>query len=1196
MNYLRGLICISLLVAVISCHQPASTSEPDGVETDIRDAFEYDFQRTYDPALGYPPRERLLLALQQIKQMRKEMAGRRMSGIEDAKFVERGPNNIGGRTRTIVIDVRDPERKTIWVGSVSGGLWKTTDVTADDPNFVSVDDFMDCLAIGSLAQDPTNPEVFYAGTGEGFGNSEAVRGVGIFKSEDGGVTWNLLPSTANTLFSATRALVVHPVTGDVYAATQSGGVQRSQDGGQTWIKVLGVALTASDNNMYDLQYAGGQLFASNTTHVYSSDSGDRGMWTDITRNTSGFPTNLSRVEFSVCNMDINTIMAVGADGGSGSNVYRTQNGGQSWTMLSRPGGGDFTNGQAWYDLEIAIDPFDCNHVIVGGVAIYRSKDAGLNWQRFAQGMHVDQHRCVFDPEQPGVVYFGNDGGFWRSSGGSDVEPDNKNMGYVTTQYYGCAIHPDTFSNYFLGGTQDNGSHRLNGPGAAFGTNVWGGDGFYAHIDQLDPNYQMVSSQFGNWGLSTNGGVTFSGGQQVNGGFVNPSDYDSKTKILYTQTSPGDFDRWNVVTNLLENVDISGSGGGVTAVHVDINVDNRVYFGTGGGTVVRVDSANQGSPVPGKIILVTGGGTISGIDVFTGDPNRIIVARSNYGVDNVMVTSDGGDHWSTVDGNLPDMPVRDVIFSPKDKNQAMIATEAGVWTTAMLDGANTIWIPPSSDKGIPLVRTDDLEMRTSDNVVLAGTHGRGLWTSSVFADPKAKFYAPLISYVHSPVQFFGDASLNADSYNWTFGDGQTSTEADPVHTYDTIGEYDVTLTINGTLSTGNKIKILPDGQLPYVTGKPYFGGDFEGHTEQYGAYSVSGSKFERGNSTISGKNGTKSGDYAYVLGLEEPSYQPNTEAYLYLPVFDLSQQSIYTFSFWARYLLHPGPDGFYVQYSLDRGSTWQPLGSSSDKNWYNFNNADVQTTAFPDGTSYFTGDVGGYTHYTHDLTFLSGHKDVAFRFQFRSEATGHHVGLAIDDVEIQAFQGALETAVTTFSGSFGTDKAIDLKWSTNPEWYCRRFEIERSINGRDFEKIDEVQAKGVLSATITQYDHTTNGGGDLYFYRMKVINQNTAESYYYEFYTDTITIRRNANDPIAVHSVFPNPFVDKVNITFEDVVNQRVYFKVYDAAGRLVDDEDAFLDTPFYTLTLSQRPEGVYYLSIQIADNDPAVYSLMRITE
>jgi hypothetical protein len=274
-------------------------------------------------------------------------------------------------------------------------------------------------------------------------------------------------------------------------------------------------------------------------------------------------------------------------------------------------------------------------------------------------------------------------------------------------------------------------------------------------------------------------------------------------------------------------------------------------------------------------------------------------------------------------------------------------------------------------------------------------------------------------------------------------------------------------------------------------------------------------------------------------------------------------------------------------------SWQILGSASSKKWYNFNNTSITNSAFPEGTSYFTGDAGGYTNFTHDLTFLSGQKDVAFRFVFRSESTGSHVGLAIDNAEIISFEGPLVTNVKVFTGEFGLDKNIDLRWSTLPEYYCRRFEIERSVNGRDFDKIDDVQATAILSANRTEYMKTTSGGRDLYFYRMKVINQNMSEGYYHEFYTDTITIRRNASEPVAVHSVFPNPFVDFVYITFNDAVNKIVVFKVYDASGKVVMEREEVIETPFYELQLGQWPHGVYYLSIQIDEENPKVYPLLN---
>ena len=1187
---IRNLPLIALVCLIAACSQQQQTPTKVTKQQRIQGAIDLEFERTYDPALGYVPHERLITAINETMELQKEMADRRSSSALSPKFIERGPTNVGGRTRAILIDLNDPERKAIFAGSVAGGLYKTEDITADPPNWQQVDDFLENLAVGSLAQDPQNPNIIYIGTGEGFPNADAVRGRGIFKSTDGGKSFDLLQSTDNSTFTATRNMVVHPTTGHVYAALSGGGVRRSEDGGETWIRVLGVGLTASNDNMYDLFYVGGKFYASNTTNIYSSETGDRGAWMDITRSGSGFPTNWSRTEFSVCGGDPNVIYAVGSISGGGSNVYRTQNGGTSWIDVGRPGQGDFTNGQAWYDLDIAVDPFNCNHSILGGVPIYRTNGGGNTWARFANNMHVDQHYALFDTAQQGVVYFGNDGGVYRSTNGSASNVSNRNEGYITSQYYACALHPDTVSNYMLGGTQDNGTHALDGPPPTEGRNVWGGDGFLCFIDQKDPDIQIVSSQFGNWGLSLNGGISFSGGLSTNGGFLCPADYDSDTKILYAQTRDGAFYRWNVLGSS-ELVQWSNLSAGVSTVTVDANIDNRVYFGVSGGRVIRVDDAHEGAQVETETLLAMGG-TVSSVAVGHEAPEHLLATYSNYGISHsVMYSNDGGQTWLNCEGNLPDMPVRWAIFNPADPSGALIATETGVWSTDFLNGSGTVWEPPVPGEGTPIVRTDMLRIRESDFVVLAGTHGRGLWTSSVFAEPLAKFDAPQVHYIDVPLQFYGDVSLNATSYFWEFGDGTTSTEINPFKTYDEIGTYDVKLTINGDLSTSSQIKILPQMQLPYSKETSAYGGGFEGFEEQYGVEVTGGSKFERGSSNVPGKAGTKSGDYAMVLDPNSQFYEANTRTILYMPMFDFSDESIYTLSLWARYDLHPGPDGFNLEYTTDGGRTWRILSNVVESGWYNFNNAGVPNSAFPSNTSYFTSVVGGYTNYRRNVSFLSGNPLAAIRIVFRSEATGLHAGVAIDDFEITKFEGELQTALTSFTAAFEGDKDIEVKWATRPEYFCDRFELERSINGRDFEFIAEIDARGFVSDLENKYTYIDQGGRDLYFYRLKVISDDPNSDYYDEFYSQTITVRRRL-EGIEVFNVFPNPFTDHVNITFTDRVDQKVFFGMYDASGRLVYEGEQVINDVFHRLELFQVPMGIYYLQIQIGEEDAKVYPMM----
>ncbi|MBK7334798.1 MAG: T9SS type A sorting domain-containing protein [Saprospirales bacterium] len=1204
-KYILTLLPLSLiaLLAVwfVNREVPEISEEGENKEQTIIERFEWEFERTKDLSLGYPPVERMLDALDLARRRQAELAGQLSRGvITNPKWRERGPNNIGGRTRVIHIDLNDPTRKTVWAGGVAGGLWKTTDIDAEDPQWQKINDYLDNMAIAALAQDPNNPQIMYMGTGEGYGNFEAVAGLGLFKSVDGGSTWQILPATLTGGFRYSREMIVTP-EGHVYAATNT-GLYRSKDQGVSFQKVLGSGLGANDE-MYDLVHtpANGMLYASNVNHIFRSQSGDPNTWEKITK--SPVPTSLGRLEMAVCQQDPDVIYCIGAENGGASSTYVTTDGGQNWAKRARPENGngtEFTNGQVWYDLDIAVDPSDCNHVITGGVPIRRSQDGAFTWASFGQGIHVDQHIHLFDEVNPDVIYFGNDGGVYKvtlENGGATVL--NRNQGYNVTQYYACAMHPDTFSSYFLGGTQDNGSHQLNEWNLTSARNVWGGDGFMCHIDQNEPLIQLVSSQFGNWGVSFNGGLSFEEGYPVNGGFFNPSDYDDESNILYTETGDGDFYRWKVEESSLELVDITNMGAmNISHIRVDENTPNRIYIGTG-GSLIRVDNAHTGATVTSQSVG-TFGGSISSVDIERGNPLHLLVTISNYGVANSIRESiDGGVSWIGVEGaavpdNLPDMPVYWGVFNPNDASQAMIATEAGVWTTELLDGAQTVWIPPMPDRGIPLVRTDMLQVRPSDKMVLASTHARGMFTTDVFSDPIARMDFNKVHYLNSPMTFLGDLSLGADTFAWDLGDGTTSTQENLQHTFTALGTYPISLTVNGSLNTTGAVKILPERPVPYTAGQPEYGGDFEGFTEQYGVYHISGTPFERGKSTLPFKDGTKSGENAFVVGLNQ-GMKHNTHTMLYLPEYDLSQPGIFEFGFWAKHDLENGRDGFRVEYSTDGGNSWSVLGADVKKNWYNTTNTGLQSAAFPEGQSYFSKRESDFTRYFLNISDLAGQGSVAFRFVVKSNETGNSGGLVIDDVTITSYQGELATELIEWAGAFTASTEITLTWKTLPEYFCRRFELERSENGKDFSLIHSKFATGGSTEVPQEYTYSLLSQKNLYFFRLKVINENEDPAYSYEFYSPIITVRRNL-EGTEVFQAFPNPFTDYVDVAFTDVVTGLVKYDLFDVAGRLLASNSVLLESaPWFRADLPPYlAAGVYFLRIRIGEEEPLTVKLLKV--
>lgn len=1194
---LSGLLSLSLFL-ITSCGSPTIQDLPENSSKaqSIKDAIEFEREITMDPATGEVPRERLYQAWKYTRQLQKEIQSQQRSlsadALVNANWDDRGPNNIGGRTRAIHIDLSDPERKKVWVGGVSGGLWSTEDITQSDPEWKLADDFLPSLSIGGIAQDPNNTDIMYASTGEGYTGD--TRGAGIFKSIDGGETWEVLPATVGTItFRYVQEILVRD-NGDVYAATWDRGVRRSSDGGATWQTSLS---TSNATRINDLIFTSdGRIVASTRSTVFISSTGDSNDWENIGTGRAGFPNGLVRCEVAVCETDPNIMYIIGnlPVGGSSaaSNVYETRDGGQTWIERAQPtfnSGQEFTRGQAWYDLEIGVDPFNCSVLFAGGVPLARSAFQALNWD-LVGGLHVDQHAHVFDTEQNGVIYFGNDGGIWRTAnGGATIQ--SKNRGYVTTQFYACALHPEAGSNYMLGGTQDNNSLQLDQDGLGPANVVLGGDGVYCFIDQDDPDVQIVSSQFGNYSATNNSFQSYSGSASVNGSFINRSDYDDDANILYGQTGGADFFRWNLNTFELDFVNAPGINSNPRAVKADPNVDNQIYIGSG-TAFMRVTNAHDDDLVQGETLNVfPGGGSISCIYLDKLSADDILVTFANYGLTNkVYISRNGGNSFTPISGNLPDMPVRWAMFDPADHNRAIIATDLGVWCTENIAGASTEWLPTDPDGGLPTVRTDMLQLRESDNVVLAGTYGRGLWTSSIFAVARPVAKLPRISYVGQDFIADGASSVKAESYSWDFGNGVVIDESVVNYSYNTPGRYSITLTINNELSVTEEILVLPTLGLPYTKESTEYGGGFESNEDHFAAFAESGTGFERGNSTITGKNGTADGANAFVLGLNDDEYLPNSEAYIYTPGYDFTDNTLYTLSFSARYVLQNIFDGFKLEYTTDYGETWRQLGNQSDPGWYNYLNQNVDRGVFLIGESYFTNIVPAFTEFSLDVSEFANRDFVAFRFVFKSDEDTENVGIAIDDFRILKFDGIPETRIVNQSAAYTGDSEVTINFSSLPEFQAERFEIERSVNGINWEVIRNIPASGKVTQIQQNYTETISELRPLLFYRIHSINRNDAIDYQYDFYSDIMVVSRNV-DENKVNQVFPNPFTDQIYVGFTNIIEETVEIKLFDMAGRLVKDFTGEPNEVFVRLSDLNLIQGVYVLNIKIGDREDETYQM-----
>jgi PKD domain len=1180
-----------------------------------KEALEHEFEITKDPALGYVPIERKREAIAQTRRLQADMLADasfvRGSSIRKSRWVPRGPGNVGGRTRAMMIDRGDATRNTMFAGSASGGLFKTINLKGGATVWKPVNDFLDNLTVSSITQDPRNPKIMYFGTGDIDGND--ANGNGIYKSVDGGNTWKVLPSTFNTNFYTVPSILVTPDSGHIFAGTTA-GLYKSTDGGENWDKVLGAGFRfgSTDDKFYTLYGAkDGSFFACTSSRIYkSTQGGNLGTWVSISKADSGFPT-LSRTEMAVAPSDPNVIYAVGSISNIGSAVYKTTNGGASWVALPKPAWSDgcreatttdFTRGQAWYDLALAVSPDDPNSVFLGGVDCFKSSTGGQTWQQLTQWTpcnnarqyaHADHHGLFFEPDNTNFLYIGTDGGVFMVENPNTTTPKvvEKTTGYVTTQFYGCAINPDSAANQFIAGAQDNGTLvvRSVGVGNVKGRSI-GGDGFLCFIDQNESKIQIGSIYYGDWHLSTDGGQSFSRAAKSNGGFLNPADYDSKANTLYAQTADGDIWRWKLNRDQGKVVDISGvTLSGVSIIFVDENIDNRIYVGTRGGQIYKVDNAHTDTS---KAQLVGNfAGSISCITSEKGNADHLLMTISSYGTKSVHESINGGTNWTVVEGNLPDMPVRWVVFNPNDNTQALIATDLGVWSTDKIDGANTVWNPPFIGRGSPTVRTDMIKVRHSDKTILAATYGRGMWTSNSLSKPAPAMDYSQITYVDARTSFRGEGSNAAESFLWDFGVGTTDTSENANFTYKSIGTYNVSLKINGNsdLTTKNTIKVLPSVSTPYKSSSANYDGSFEGANEHFGTYSTEGSKFERANSKIFGKEGTHSGKNAYVLAPNDKFYQKNTTAYLYTPMYDMTEKGIYQFSFWSLFNIERAYDGMQVEYSLDKGTNWQVLGAN-EPDWYNYKNTTLNDGVFPVGSNYFSVSIEEWTRFKLNVSNLAGNKFVAFRFVFKSsDQEPLRPGIALDDIELSKYTGELKTFVVNQGGEFTKSlSAIDVKFQTQPEYLAKAFQVEVSTNGRNYTILNTQPAKGRSSEELQDYATKYEGANfNIYYFKVKVLHDDSTLN----FYTPPFVVKKDKATPLAINKVFPSPFRDKISVLFTDVVDDDVEMTLYDAIGRVIKYQkvrmkDVFMD--FQTQSLAQ---GMYVLTVKVGSAEPLTYKV-----
>ncbi|MBC8172968.1 MAG: T9SS type A sorting domain-containing protein [Chitinophagales bacterium] len=665
-------------------------------------------------------------------------------GGEENSWENVGPNNIGGRTVSIAIDPVDTN--IVWLGSASGGLWKSTTGGIGVDAWQNIPTGFEVLGVGGIAINPDNTNEMFIGTGETYAygtttnglvtrTERGTYGIGILKTTDGGVTWE---KSLDWTYQENRGvweILYNPVNTDIVYAATTEGVYKTADDGETWSLILDKKMVMDiemDKSNGEIIYAGVGNLESDEKGIYKSE--DSGVTWELL--TTGLPpyTHDGRITLAAYPGNYNILIAIIGNAFNTVGIYRTENAGDSWTEVDDA---EIVSYQGWFSKGLVFKADDDDRLIAGGVEVHRSLNGGNSWTQLttytgpSSIVHPDIHDIISNPLDPDKIYIINDGGLYRSNDFCNTFY-SCNDGYVTSQHYIGSISQQT-NDVGLAGLQDNFTLRYDG------TKYWlaliGGDGSYNAINPEDDFIQYGSYQYGNILRSTDQGYNFYE-------YIYGSPYPYVAFIAPYLISPSHVDVLYAGDN---NLDKSENGGtswftpesddiddgnpilsiGVSSSHPDtvycatapLFNDASVFKSTDGGETFADITQDLPDRYPRDIA------------VNRTNANELYVCYSGFGTGHIFRSYDGGENWTDLSTTLPDIPFHTVLIDPFDDSTIYAGCDITVFVSA---DKGTSW--EIYNTGLPeAVMIFDLIASVSDSSIFAFTHGRGVFTAPVFID-------------------------------------------------------------------------------------------------------------------------------------------------------------------------------------------------------------------------------------------------------------------------------------------------------------------------------------------------------------------------------------------------------------------------------------------------------------------------------
>jgi photosystem II stability/assembly factor-like uncharacterized protein len=669
----------------------------------------------------------------------------------DLNWRMEGPLNIGGRINCISLNPDDESE--IWIGTSAGGVFRSSDA---GQSWEELGNDFAYMSIGSIAFDNSNTDIVYVGTGDPNISGYPHAGNGVYKTMDGGATWEHKGPSEVGIVSK---LLVDPSSSDVIYMAAMGtpweegpnrGVYKSIDGGDTWDQVLflsnqaGLSSLVFHPNTPDTLYAAGwdrirsntqSIVEGNHSRIYRSmDAGDT--WETL---EGGLPQEImSRAAVDVSISDPSVLYAsfVNEDM-QFYGVYKSTNYGDTWTATNIANLDGALGGFGWYFGMIRINPEDENDVSVAGVELHSTGNGGDSWFQstpdwWTYEVHADMHDLVYASN--GDIYLGTDGGLFFSDDNMNSWEYLSNI--PNTQFYRISVDPHN-DQIYSGGAQDNGTTAGNYTDLDGWPRLYGGDGFQSLYNPDNENIFYASTQNGNFNKQENGfWDNFNFGINDNEHvawdaplIMSSHDYD----VLFTATAKvykHNGNSWYAVSddlNASEEFYPANRHVVSTVTESPITAD-LLYAGTSDGKVWYSEDVE--TDIWEDITTGLPDRYVTNIKASSFEENRVYVSHSGYkdGDNSAHIhrSDDNGQTWIAINGDLPDFGINHIeILDNHEDSILFIACDGGVYfTTNSGDNWNRV------GDNMPTILVFDIEIDYDANRLVAGTFSRSIQSLSL----------------------------------------------------------------------------------------------------------------------------------------------------------------------------------------------------------------------------------------------------------------------------------------------------------------------------------------------------------------------------------------------------------------------------------------------------------------------------------